>query len=214
MLNLRAYLLVNGLLIFLIVKDSPHLPVAVTCPEGDCYFHLRLTHIRPGYNCYDGYFTLSSYFVLSCFCSGVPGKSACLLDLAETVSFPSALFLMGEFSFSSKLSTISSQVPSNTSLLTLNIRCCCRNFRIILQSYRWNAEELANCPLIWGAVTKLKIVLWINVIFDPFPHLALPKVVTILTVVFMTVLGSCSSPYILLSRALLSSMNVVIDPCG
>jgi hypothetical protein len=37
----------NGLLKLVIVKDCPHLAIAVTCPEWGGYLHLGLTHICP-----------------------------------------------------------------------------------------------------------------------------------------------------------------------
>jgi len=62
----------------------------------------------------------------------------------------------------------------------------------------WNVGALANCPWMSGAATKL----------------VCPKDLTMVNVVLVTVLGSCSSPYILLNKALLSSINVSIALVG
>ena len=42
-----ANLLVYGLFELLIVKDGPHLPIAVTCPVRSDYLHLGLANILP-----------------------------------------------------------------------------------------------------------------------------------------------------------------------
>jgi hypothetical protein len=38
----------DGLLELLVVKDGPHLPVAVGPPEGGHNLHLGLAHVHPG----------------------------------------------------------------------------------------------------------------------------------------------------------------------
>ena len=116
-----------------------------------------------------------SYFVLSC--SGSPGNSACLLARPSVV-LPA-------------LSAISSQVPSNTSRLN-----------------RWKAGctagcvgPAANCPFTNGAATKLKTELYHELCLSPVFYPILLNVWTILTVVWVTVTGSCISPNTLLSSA-------------
>jgi hypothetical protein len=45
--NLRAYLLMDGLLELLVVEDGPDLAVAIGAPERCYYLHLGLAHVNP-----------------------------------------------------------------------------------------------------------------------------------------------------------------------
>ena len=126
-----ADLLVNCLLKLIVIQDCPDLPIAVTGPVRLEYLRLRLAHVGPG----------------------------AVLVGVEVREVRSLTVPLLRYSASSSSCTISSQVPSGTSLLTLNTMV--PPPALDSKHHRWKAVpelELEPAP-VWnslnGAATKL-----------------------------------------------------------